>query len=147
MTRPIGYSRLHELVAMVAFVGVAFGLLQLSGCNAKGTVTGRVNFKGKPLPSGLVVFYDRDGNSYPAAIQRDGSYALGNVLCGPVKIAVGSMGWGRQEMPPPGYVCIPKHYLDPRKSGLELDVRRGLQVFMIDLNDDFNLDELSLGFD
>jgi hypothetical protein len=46
----------------------------------------------------------------------------------------------------PGYVRIPRHYADPDKSGIALDVRRGSQVFTIDLEDDFEPDELSAGF-
>jgi hypothetical protein len=138
---------------MVAFVGVAVGLLQLSGCDAKGTVTGKVTFKGQPLPNGLVVFVDRDGNYFPARIQGDGSYATSaKVPCGLMKVTVGTVRLGRlvhpeERVTPPDYIRIPRHYADPDKSGIVLDVRRGSQVFTIDLEDDFEPDELTVGLD
>jgi hypothetical protein len=143
MSQSKGFSRPHELLAIVALVSVAAGLLQLSGCDARGTVTGKVTLKGKPLLRGVVIFYDRDGEDYFGQVQRDGSYTVANIPCGPMKIAVHTRGPTPPGplIPPPGHVPIPKHYYDPWKSGLELDVRRGLQVFMIDLNDDCDPDE------
>jgi hypothetical protein len=144
MSRPNSFTRLHELVAMVAFVVVTAGLVLLSGCNAKGTVTGKVNFKGKPLPGGLIVFVDRDDNRYPALIKGNGSYTTAvGVPCGPMKVTVGTGPLGKLVLGnfPPSYVRIPRHYADLNKSGLALNVRRGLQVFMIDLDDDFEAEE------
>jgi hypothetical protein len=142
MSQSKGFSRPHELLAIVAFVGVAAGLLQLSGCDAKGTVTGKVTFKGTPLLRGAVIFYDRDGENYLGQIQRDGSYTVANIPCGPMRIAVFGRGPAPPPLiPPPGGLPIPKHYGNVSKSGLELDVRPGSQVFMIDLNDDYDPDE------
>jgi hypothetical protein len=134
---------------MVAFVVVAIGLLQLSGCNAKGTVIGKVRFRGSPLPSGLIVFVDGGGIPHPGRIQRDGSYSVANLPCGPMKVAVATMFTGNIFLPEDGprvpAVRIPRHYTHPDNSGLAKNVWRGVQVFMIDLNDDFDPEEVSLG--
>jgi hypothetical protein len=146
MNQSSSYIRLRVLVAIIAFVVMTVGLV-LSASSAKGIITGKVNFKGEPLPSGLVVFVDRDDNCYPARIQRDGSYTTAvDVPCGPMKVTVATVRLGKWVHPgsgnfPPSYVRIPRHYAYPDKSGLAVNVRRGPQVFMIDLDDDFDAEE------
>jgi hypothetical protein len=143
----------RALAGLAVVVAAGVVVVALSGWNAKGTVTGKVTFKGKPLPNGLVVFVDSDDNRYPALIERDGSYTTRAKLpCRSMKVIVGTSPNGNvnlvlpePSMFPVSHVPIPRHYAAPDKSGLAIDVRRGLQVFTIDLNDDFEPDELSMG--
>jgi hypothetical protein len=94
MTRSNVYNLFYGLIAIVAALVVAVRLLRLPGClgEATGTVTGKVNFMGKPLPEGWITFFDRAGNGYRAFIHPDGSYTLSNIPQGSVRIAVDSKG-------------------------------------------------------
>jgi hypothetical protein len=72
--------------------GVLLTLLSfgLSGCGSKrGSVSGKVTWKGETLPSGLVIFVDKDGYvSPPAGIEVDGSYEAHDVPVGRVTVCV-----------------------------------------------------------
>jgi hypothetical protein len=148
MTRSNVYNLLYGWIAIVASLVVAVGLLRLPGClgEATGTVTGNVNFKGKPLPEGWITFFDRDGNGYRTFIHPDGSYTLSNIPRGTVKIAVEA----RKRAVPDGpatdpvrpYRHIPRRYSDADKSGLSLTVSAGPQDSNIDLKDDFDDSEI-----
>ena len=137
-------------VVAIAVILLSFWFVIFVG-NETGTVSGKVTFKGQPLPSGLVVLVDRDDNHFPARILGDGSYATSaKVPCGPMKVTVGTTRLGplvhpEERVSSPGYVRIPRHYADPDKSGIALDVKRGSQVFTIDLTDDFEPEEQFLG--
>jgi hypothetical protein len=127
----------------------AAALLLLSGCGGPGTVTGKVTFKGGPLPGGLVTVVDAVDNRYPGQIQKDGTYMVANVPPGPAKIVVGTTAKMGSIMHPEDrkepygpYVQIPMRYAQPDKSGFALNVKTGKQEFMIDLKDDFEPGEL-----
>jgi hypothetical protein len=127
----------------------AAALLLLTGCGGPGTVTGKVTYKGGPLPGGLVTVVDAIDNRYPGQIQRDGTYTVANVPPGPAKIVVGTtseigsiMHPGERKEPYGPYVRIPKRYGQPDKSGMALYVKTGKQEYMIDLKDDFEPGEL-----
>jgi hypothetical protein len=113
--------------------------LLLAGCApGLGQVSGKVKYKGQPLPTGTITFYDQKNNPTSSAIGPDGSYSVQKVAAGPVKITVSVpmnisfMG----DRPPPGPKAppLPAKYIDPEKSGLDFEVKAGDQVH------DFNLD-------
>jgi hypothetical protein len=61
----------------------------VSGCSSsKGTVSGKVFYKGKPLPKGSVTFLLESGGAYGSGIKADGSYTIEKVPAGKVKIIV-----------------------------------------------------------
>jgi hypothetical protein len=148
MSRPYGFFRLHELVAIVAFVAVAAGLLLLPRCVEKGTVTGKVSVNGKPISEGWITFFDRENHEYRGFIQRDGYYSVSDIPRGTVKIAVVmkkriSPGFGEPTTDPSAPSSyVPRRYSDPDTSGLSLMVWAGLQERHIDLQDDFTPSEL-----
>lgn len=61
-----------------------------AGCGSgQGMVSGKVSYKGKPLPSGDVRFFpESGGGSFYSAIGSDGSYSIAKVPLGPAKITV-----------------------------------------------------------
>jgi hypothetical protein len=83
-----GHSAARKLVPNV--LGLSL-LLLAAGCGSRGTVSGKVLYKGKPLTGGHVVFLHQKG-SFTTAIQEDGSYSIDRVPSGPVKIAVTAAG-------------------------------------------------------
>jgi hypothetical protein len=149
MTRPNGYFWLSGLIAILAFVVVAGGLMQLLAPGDTGTVTGKVSVQGKPVTEAWITFFDREDRQYRGFIQRDGSFEVWNVPRGVAKVTVSL----RSRVDDPGTkdpyvprVHVPKRYAHPDKSGLSLTIRPGTQDVVIDLKDDFGPDELSAGF-
>jgi hypothetical protein len=61
-----------------------------AGCGSgQGKVSGKVSYKGKPVPGGDVRFFpESGGGSFYSAIGSDGSYSIASVPRGPAKITV-----------------------------------------------------------
>jgi hypothetical protein len=126
-------------------LGALLFLLMLIGCTGEaqtGTVSGIVKFGGQPLTQGLVTFVGPNGQSGSARIQADGRYAVTNAPLGDNKIAV--------SMPPPEGTAnpsalkngpageaqqfqLPEHFADPNRSGLSVNVKKGMQIHHIEL--------------
>lgn len=119
-------------------LALAAAALVLAGCGGKGQVSGKVNYKGKPLPTGTITFYDRANRAVSSAIQKDGSYSVEQVAAGPVKVSVVMPMpiYMPGDKPPPGPPppTLPAHYTDREKSGLDFEVKAGAQQH------DFNLE-------
>jgi hypothetical protein len=121
---------------------VAVLLVLSAGCGKRGAqalapVAGRVNYRGRPLSSGTIVFIPdavrgTSGDLASAAIQRDGTYHL--------KTGTGNgaaPGWHRvtvvavQGAPSAGqrlvlpFSLLPAKYQDPQLSGLSCEVLPG----------------------
>jgi hypothetical protein len=109
--------------------------LFLVGCDPTTTrVSGKVTYRGTPLPEGTVMFFCEDGTVVRSSpIAEDGTYAVDKVPVGPAKIAVTTppprppMPRGLESMAPGGKevkqpIPIPPEYGDPGKSGLAWDV-------------------------
>jgi hypothetical protein len=137
-----------------------FMFLLLIGCGAgKGTVSGKVLYKGQPLKGGNVTFSpEQEGaTTLSSRIQEDGSYTVQGIATGPVKIAVETESAKppptpqqlarRNVAPVPGdpnaeskeggasrYVKIPAKYKDSATSDLKYTVQRGSQSFDIKLD-------------
>jgi hypothetical protein len=69
---------------------LGFALLIAVGCSSKGSVNGKVTFKGKPLPGGTVTFTpDAGGGGGSADINpQDGTYKIENLPRGAMKVTV-----------------------------------------------------------
>ena len=64
-------------------------LLGTAGCASKGNISGKVLYRGKPLPGGTVTFLPAGGKgAFNSLIQEDGSYNLTQVPPGEVTIIV-----------------------------------------------------------
>jgi hypothetical protein len=136
-------------------VGVVF-----AGCSGgKGTVTGKVTYKGTILKGGNIVFMSTAGKqSISCRINEDGTYKAEGVPAGPVKILVETDSikpqpeqGPRTYSPPPGqkgggegymmgmadnsknYVEIPAMYNDPDKTDQTYTVTTGKQEKNIEL--------------
>jgi hypothetical protein len=127
--------------------GVLLLVLAAFGCGSgTGQVTGKVTYKGQPLPSGTVLFHGPARRIDHAVIASDGTYTIPDVPVGPVKIAVKShsklppgmfKAAGKapyvqplpKELPPEAkFIPIPERYSDPDRSGLECLVQGGRQT-------------------
>jgi hypothetical protein len=80
--------------------------LCLAGCSSKGTVSGKVTYKGEALRQGVVLFLAADGWTGSALISEDGTYRIANLTPGSFKLAVETSAdlapSGRQTKGPPG---------------------------------------------
>jgi hypothetical protein len=65
-------------------------LLGTAGCApSKGEISGKVLYRGKPVPGGTVTFFPAGGKgAFNSSIQQDGSYSLTKVPAGEVTITV-----------------------------------------------------------
>jgi hypothetical protein len=68
-------------------VGVVL-LFLAAGCSSKGSVTGKVFYKDKPLAGGMVHFSHPEAGILSSPIGADGSYQFTGVPMGEVKIGV-----------------------------------------------------------
>lgn len=130
----------------VAGLAVSLVLLAGLGCGGKkATVTGQVSYRGNPLPSGSVNFFDDSKNIVGTATIANGSYSMANVPPGHVKISVTTpiVPQADRRHPPPKdmpggqsapSVPIPLMYGNPEQSGLAYDVQPGKQEHEIKLN-------------
>lgn len=137
---------------------LACGLLFMTmgvGCGSRpASVSGKVTFDGRPLPSGTVLFHGPDGRVAHALITAEGKYVIEDAPIGKVRISVESHGAAPAGLPSSGRnapatppelaprpedprdskaVSIPTRYLDPEKSGLGYEVRPGGQTHNIEL--------------
>jgi hypothetical protein len=117
-----------------------------AGCApARGDVSGKVTYQGRPLVYGTVMFLGRDNLPVMGPIRPDGSYTVTGVLVGEAQVAVNSPDplpaqrvdkRGRAMTSPVDrsqWFPIPEDYGDPRKSGLQCPVGRGQTPYDIDL--------------
>jgi hypothetical protein len=96
-------------------------------------ITGRVTYKGKPLPGGTVTLVGAAGDKYRAPIGADGSYRFEKTPAGMYKVTVES---GKAQAPGDGQgavVVIPARYRDANTSGISARINRGENVFNLDL--------------
>jgi hypothetical protein len=145
---PIAFVRRYS-----GFTSVLLLVLLVPACNKiankpKAKVSGKVTYKGVPLPSGTVTFFGADNEFASAPIGSDGSYSASAVPLGNVSVVVAT--------PPPGIspevaaknpqlklkgfkgstektVAIPAKYSKPGGSGIGFNVSEGSQTYDIDL--------------
>jgi hypothetical protein len=95
-----------------------------------GKVSGRVTYKGKPLPGGAVLF-DCGKVKMRAQIDEAGHYTLADVPAGQARVAVDPQPAGKAPR-----VQLPARYSDPSRSGLVVTIARGGQTtYDINLED------------
>jgi hypothetical protein len=147
---PTKHTRLPAKTLLV------LGVLALAGCGpAEGTISGTVQFDGRPLTAGVntVTFLGDDGGVKSCMVEPDGRYSLRGVRVGHARITVQSLpspphlsmapgedgqmkpvGESDQLAKPGRAPGIPERYKDPSKSGLSHDVQRGSHTFDIILS-------------
>ena len=115
-----------------AFLCLVIGV---AGCGAGGPetkeVSGKVTFRGRPLPTGMVVLSSRSGELLePAGIDREGEFRI-QAPAGTYRAAVVAMpslnqvaaGQNPEESAGPARSLIPERYGSPETSGLEIEVK------------------------
>jgi hypothetical protein len=135
---------------------VLSALLLCLGCGGpKGDVSGKVTFRGKPLPAGSVTFFSSEGQVVGSSqISHEGDYAMTRLPAGPVKISVTApLTIPNPAAPPPPKggkkkkdikglseemrsnirLDVPAKYRMPDQSGLTYTVQPGAQEHSIDL--------------
>jgi Carboxypeptidase regulatory-like domain len=99
-----------------------------------GTVEGKVTYKGKPLAGAYVTFHPEKGKKvFSGKLDEDGTYTAKDVPVGKARVTVevkAEKGKAKGKAP---RVVIPAKYADPKTSGLTADVKKGKQIFDIDL--------------
>lgn len=115
----------------VAWVLMAL-VLFCSGCGkgapkdeSRAEVSGIVTFDGKPLPAANLTFKAKDSPlAGQASIKADGRYSSGSIPIGKnmVGIATDSIRFGSPAL----YVKIPAKYEDYATSGLEVEIKPGV---------------------
>ncbi len=123
-------------------------LVCLAGCQRGeelGHVTGKVSFKGQPVPSGFVIFANSAKGVYMTApLDADGKFEVvmakgAGLPLGEYQIGVSpplmDHPLGPIEEPPEAdkRKDIPRHYREPSTSGLEHEVKSGENVIELDL--------------
>src|SRR5262245_65973426 len=72
-------ARGHSMSTAFRFLTLAATLALVCGCgssnpNIPATISGRVTYKGTPLPGGNMLFTSQGGGAYPASIGVNGEY-------------------------------------------------------------------------
>ena len=121
--------------------------LLAQGCGpAKGKVSGKVTFEGKPVPSGQVMFMGQDGVPRQAEIQPDGTYEVANLPFGEAIVTVSrllgtdeyhaNLKAAREQgkpLPSPPTTVLPPRYDDPHTTPLRFRVEGPTGTFDIAL--------------
>ncbi len=146
------YFAVGGAVGFAAFL-MTVALLTLGGPRA--TVSGRVLHNGKPVIWGSVVLVSADGKAVAGRIGPDGTYTVDNAPATTVAVAVISKDpllqqlanrykvsrerlSAKQVQPLPidrkKWFPLPKHYEDPKTSGLSLSLSRGTNTYDLNLH-------------
>src|SRR6516225_9304426 len=101
----LGFGRFRFRFATSS--GIVLILALAAGCGGRGTVSGQVLYKGKPVPGGWVTFrpVDASANTVNARIDQNGHYEA-TLPTGEVKIAVDN---SRPETAPRTSARSPSH--------------------------------------
>lgn len=134
------------LAALLA--GLLALICPLAGCQRGeelGHVTGKVTFKGQPVPSGMVIFANKEKGVYMTApLDSQGAFEV--IMAQGAGLPLGSYALGVSPPPmdhPLGPIeeppeadkrkDIPRRYRDPATSGLTHEVKSGENVIELDL--------------
>ena len=135
MRRHCGY----RLALFCAVLGMCVGCNR--GRASLAPVTGTIEYNGKPLEQGMIVFYPAEGRSATGIIE-DGeitevsTYDPGDgAPLGHVKVVVTSVDRPDADMYTPKKSLIPVKYTQLQTTTLEADIERGKNVLEFQLTD------------
>jgi len=154
--------RVPYIICLVFVVGV------LCGCGgssvAPSRISGRVTYKGAPVPAGGIAFHSEDKGVYPCALSPDGSYSITDVPVGKMVVTIdteflnpakkvkdyggkGAAGYAERlaaekaagiqagEKSSGTYMKIPEKYSTPKTSPLIVTIESGKQTREFELTD------------
>jgi hypothetical protein len=148
MMKLLSLRRRHCRVLLALFLISSLA----AGCGKpKGSVSGKVSYKGKPMTAGSVTFTPVDGPAVSGPIDTEGNYRVEKVQVGMNKISVlpggGMNSDGIAKVSDPRNpkqmmeafksktptLKLPKKYNNPEDSELSCDVKIGIQEHNIEL--------------
>jgi hypothetical protein len=145
----MGFEQFSCRAALLTVVGclVCFP----AGCGgrkAEGEVSGTVKINGKPVTAGEVKFFPEEGGKpVSTGLGPNGTFRATGIPVGRSKVAIETLQFKRLTPPPPAiakqlggprtkYVPIPPKYEKPETSGLQRDVKEGVnEEWNIELGD------------
>jgi hypothetical protein len=102
---------------------------------ATGTVSGKVTYKGQPLPFGLVTFHPEKGKKvFSGKLHADGTYEVKDVPVGKARVTIEVKAEKGKAKGPAPRVAIPAKYANSKTSGLTVEVKKGKQTHDVNLN-------------
>ena len=131
------------------YLVLSFVLIPLIGCGAtnnKGQLSGKVAYKGQPVPLGTIYFHSTNGGRISAPI-KDGLYQTSDVPAGECTVTISTVsahavplttdtkGKAPSASKEGGEFKIPKKYADQKTSGLSFTVTGSAQTKDFDLTD------------
>ena len=146
--------RIFALPLLVAMLGLA-------GCAKQGKLTGKVMYKGEPVPKAQIVFMSESGTIHDATADENGKYTAAKLPLGKMRIGVKNFTQGMADVQAEmmakfggagkdnkdvqksiesmrketgasaKFVALPQNVIDPEKSGLSVEVKGGTQEFDI----------------
>jgi hypothetical protein len=137
--------------ALLAAVGCVVGFPAGCGSRVKpqGEVSGTVKINGQLVTAGEVVFFpEAGGEPVRTGLGPDGTFRATGIPTGRSRVAIETLPFRQLTPPPPEiakqlggprtkYVPIPEKYERPETSGLQFDVKKGVnEEWNIQLSDD-----------
>lgn len=137
-------TRFPVILAASLLLGMLPGCGPTSDHPATAPVRGKVTYRGRPVPKGMITFVSDNGEAASAMIEPEGSYVLGTfgpadgAVHGRHKVGIIADDGDPSLLPgAPGYrtpkVLVPKKYNNPETSGLSADVTKDGRAIDFDL--------------
>jgi hypothetical protein len=139
----------HRQLTWLLAVSLATYACAMAGCGNDRPPTvpvqGCVQYRGKPLKFGAVIFQPEMGSPATGVIQSDGSFRLSTegrdgAIVGKHKVAISCYdteepGHARDPKGRLGKLLIPQRYVYPQSSGLTAEVKAKNEPFRLELVD------------
>jgi len=71
----------------------------LAGCGSSSKIVGKVTYKGKPVPGGIVAFYGANNWTGTSDLDENGNYTIVKAPVGTVKITVDTSSYRPTQLP------------------------------------------------
>jgi hypothetical protein len=108
------------------------------GCGGDSTpeVSGKITFRGNPIPLGSVMFVGSDGNAIDAHLGDDGRYSIRPARVGPMKVVVTAGPTPPPKAgakPGPAPAALPAKYGKRETTDLTVELKPGSNEFSYDI--------------
>jgi hypothetical protein len=141
-----------KLLYRPLIIGLSVLVLAILGCSGGvGSISGKLTYKGQPIPNATITFFTDQGMPFPVISGSDGTYTISNIPVGEVLVSVAAPPPANTESgsrekdaaaraaapkaaDTPSYT-LPTAYADPGSSELKIAVHSGNNLFDILLID------------